>query len=314
MTDISLRDSAAPDLTQALPALMPALRGKTNTGWAINIAIAVIALAVLAALVGSFQDHWQIILFIVGAAVVGFTSTAIWVRREHEKIVMPLLAKTIGMQYRKGDKSFLDTIPPRLLPKTSRRKVDDALTGSIGGRNIRMAEVKVETGGKNSHTLFKGIVFNFPNLAPMPPFFLADQAKTRGWAIFGGNIRIDDLAQIDTRISNNRTYGVWASSASVVQDPALHGVLNVLTTLHADLGHDMQLFSASSDGQTMHIALSCKNDLFSIGGMFTPAGKLLPAIERAYRDLTIPLTLASRLLAAEAEAVKTTAGRNAESH
>lgn len=195
------------------------------------------------------------------------------------------------------------------MPRAGRKIAEDLISGRIGGRSIRFAEMKLETGGKNSSTLFQGIVAEFPNLAPMPPFFLAAEAETKGWLGFAGPIKVDDLMRVDTISgANGKVYGVWASTSEVRRHPAFAAVVKVLTNLEFVIGSESRLYTASSNGRVIHVALSHKRNLFKIGGLFTAGDALMDDIRLGYRDLTIPVTIAAKLLEAEQTAVVTPEG------
>ncbi|MBA3908589.1 MAG: hypothetical protein C0524_01630 [Rhodobacter sp.] len=67
---------------------------------------------------------------------------------------------------------------------------------------ICMAGTKVETGGRNSRMLFKGVVAQFPNRVAMPAFFIADEAQTRPGMFFGGRGATDVPHHLRNVISN----------------------------------------------------------------------------------------------------------------
>jgi hypothetical protein len=85
-----------------------------------------------------------------------------------------------------------------------------------------MAEVNVETGGKNSRTLFKGIVAQFPNRTAMPAFFVALEDKTRPGFFFGGDLSTEGLHHLRTVTGNGgRSYGIWTSWSKLEEPPPL---------------------------------------------------------------------------------------------
>ena len=100
-------------------------------------------------------------------------------------------------------------LPPRLLPTRGTRQGEDLVQGRLGAYAIQMAEVSVETGGKNSRTLVKGLVGRFPNRAPVPLFYLAQSSKTKPGMIFSGDLNTDGPhRQRDVQGNGGITYGV----------------------------------------------------------------------------------------------------------
>ena len=287
------------DITTALPGFLPEIRGKTRIGWLLIAMIVVAGLTTSVLVWGKGDKPWQV-QFIIAFAVVGLgIVTASWVQRQHAALIMPFLARSAGLTFTPTAKPFLAALPQRLLPKAAIRKGEDLLAGKIGDRHVEMAEVKYETGGKGSTVLFQGIVLAFPNVAPMLPFFVAPEAETRKRFLAGAHIRVDDLVQIGSRMNGGVSYGVWASSSAIGDHPALEAVLRILVDLQTAVGGDAKLFSATSNGEVMHVAISHKRDLFTMGGLFADQTMLMDDIKSAYADLTLPMAIAAKLLEAE---------------
>lgn len=76
-------------------------------------------------------------------------------------------------------------------------------------------------------------------------------------------------------------------------------MIGVLTGLEAHIGPDAQLYSATSNGAEMHVALTHKRNLFRVGGLIPSRDRILADAQRAMQDLTIPLKLARALIQAE---------------
>ena len=219
-------------------------------------------------------------------------------------MVMPHLAKAIDLQYEQNGRVFLDALPKRLLPKASVRQAEDCISGTIGDRPFTFAEAKLETGGENSRTLFCGVVVRFQNAAFVPAFFIAPERKTGGWF---SRMKVNDLVQVDSVTGGKgEVYGVWVSQKGAERsDPALRGVIDLLTDLGTQIGDYAQLFSATSTGEEMHIALSHHRDMFQVGGLLANREKIMDGIRAAFEDLNTPLRIVSALLEIEAEAEKT---------
>lgn len=305
MTPTQTTPDTIPDIMQALPKMLPELQRKILAGW---LQIGLICLLTIGIFIGfrasGVSDiRAYLIPAVVAALIIGFVVKT--VRRQHEAAIMPLLAQTAGLSYRQKAMDFANELPFRLLPKASRKSAEDLVSGTFGGRAIRFAEIKYETGGKNSTVLFAGVVAAFANASPMPPFFLASEQETKGWFIFKGNIKVDDLVHLQHLYGRGgRAYGVWGSGPDAVHHPGLKTMLSTLLDLGPALGPGAELYTASSNGQIMHVAIRHKRNLFQIGGLLATHTSLIAQIETAYRDLTMPLTIAAKLLAAEADAAK----------
>jgi predicted membrane channel-forming protein YqfA (hemolysin III family) len=297
---------ASDAVTEAVRALLPDLRRTAN------ITVGVIGLVALGALVGVFyalssgmdtEHRWKLAAFVVFAA--GFVMVLAYRHAisTRETLVIPVLARSIGMTYTKNAKNFVDSLPKRLMPARGIRNGEDHIQGTLGAHAIQMAEVKAETGGKNSRIMFQGIVAQFPNRTAMPAFFLALEDKTRPGMIFSSELSTDGLFHLRSVTgAGGRSYGIWTSSLQTDEPPALAAVVEILTRLENHVGPGAELYSATSNGIEMHVALSQKRNLFHIGGLFVTEADLFSKVRTALYDLTVPLTLAKALIEAEEKA------------
>ena len=291
-----------PELIEKLAGIYPVLRQKRRRGWiyAVALAICSVFLAVAAPTLFSSKDE-MVPLMWLGGGVIGVLLVNRWVRRSQQRLVMPLLAQTVDLEYQQKATEFLNNIPRRLLPRASVQMAEDHLSGKVGGRSFQMAEVKFKTGGKRSRTLFEGFVLRFENVAPVPAFFIAQAHKTDGWFS-----RMDTSGLVEShkiRGQNNIIYGVWLSEVGMAKkDPALNAVIDILTDLEAQIEGHVRLFSATSTGEEMHIALDHSSDLYRIGGLMANDEAIMDGIKKASEQLNIPLQIVSTLLEAERQA------------
>ncbi len=303
MTEPAPIPDATTEVALAVRALLPGLRRQAI------LATTIITLAITGAGVAAVlflnsgmdgDDRWKMAFFAGLAAflVVGWTyrSTV----RNQEAQVMPVLARSIGLGYSKDAGAFVKALPKRLLPNRGIRGGEDHVEGTLGAHAIQMAEVLVETGGKNSRTLFKGLVAQFPNRTEMPAFFIALEDKTRPGIFFGGELSTEGLHHLRTVTGNGgRSYGIWTSWSEMKEPPALSAVIDILTRIENHVGSGAELYAATSNGVEMHIALSHKRNLFHLGGLFPDENQLFRDVRAAMQDLTVPLTLAKALIEAE---------------
>lgn len=295
-----------PDVGAAVAALYPQLRRQSVLALAgIGLMGAVGFTAAMWAWTG-IEDGTEGFKIAALALVFGGLAIAFvyrWLRRSQEALVMPVVARAVGLTYSKDARAFLSALPPRLLPKSAVRTAEDFVHGTLGNHMIRMAEVKAETGGKNSRTLFRGLVAQFDNRIAMPAFFLAPEPQTRPGMIFGAWMPTDGLHHLRDIIGpSGVTYGLWTSWSDMEEPPALAAVVQVLTELETQVGGAAALFSATSNGVETHIALSHARNLYQIGGLFPDQGQIFSDVHAATRDLAVPLTIARQLIAAEAAA------------
>jgi hypothetical protein len=296
--------SDVPDVGAAVQALQPQLRRQSlvATAGVTALGIATFILAMLAwnAIRDDPGERFKIsgLAVLVGGLCISLVLG--WQRRAQESLVMPLVARAAGLAYQKNATDFRKSLPARLLPKNSVQKAEDQISGQLGNHTIHMAEIKVETGGKNSRTLFKGVVARLQNRVAMPAFFLAPHAQTTPGFFGGAWMPTDGLYHLrDVTSPTGAAYGLWTSWTDREEPPALAAVVRVLTELESTVGKTVTLFSATSNGETMHLALSHPRDLYRIGGLFPTSAGLFAAVHAATQDLSLVLDLARQLIAAE---------------
>jgi hypothetical protein len=303
MTDMPSLPDTTDEVAQAVRNLMPGLRRQAR------IALGLIALAIGAAVAVAAQflnsgmeseDRWKMAMLAVFVGGMLVVVAYKWTIRAQESLVMPVLARSIGLSYSKNAKQFIQTIPKRLLPARGIRGGEDFVQGTLGAHAIQMAEVYVETGGKRSRTLFKGIVAQFPNRVTMPAFFVASEDQTRPGVFFGGDLSTEGLHHLrNVSGGAGRTYGVWTSWTKQEEPKPLSAVVDILTRVENHIGQGAELYAATSNGVEMHIALTHRRDLFHVGGLFPNEANLFSDVRAAVQDLMVPLTLAKTLIEAE---------------
>jgi hypothetical protein len=300
MSETDFKHDPAADVTTAVQALLPEMRQKSRKGWLLIALTTVMTVGISYLVATTTESSGKGIVFFPAIGILLITAIVRRTCRAHESAVMPILARTVGLDFSKDAQAFDKSLPARLLPEGDLRMAEDLLSGTFGGRAIRLAEVKVETGGKNSRILFKGVVANFPNAVVMPPFFIAPEGQTGKSFWSRDRLDVDGLVRIRTVTGRSGLqYGVWASSLAVADNPALGAVLAILTDLEHRVGGDTKLFSATSNGEVTHVALSHERDLYKIGGLLMDQTKIFDDVQAAYRDLTVPLTIATQLMEAE---------------
>jgi hypothetical protein len=308
MTGSSATESSTPDVGAAVHALKPQLTRISVVALIFMIAFGIagttgMILSIAAADLDEDRFKFVAVAAILGVGGIVFTFNRM--RRAQEALVMPIVAAAVGLAYNKDAKQFLKGLPDRLLPGQSVKSAEDFVTGQLGNHTIQMAEVKVETGGKNSRTLFKGVVARFPNSIAMPAFFLAPKDQTKPGMIFKAWIPTDGLYHLrDITGPAGGVYGLWTPWNDRDEPPALSAVVDILTSLQTRLDVPMTLFTATSDGTEMHLALDHKRNLFSVGGLFQDDSQLFSDVFAATRDLSVPLNLVRELVAAEVAAAE----------
>ena len=138
----------------------------------------------------------------------------------------------------------------------------------------------------------------------MPAFFIAPKRQTEGWLC---QMSVKGLIEAQTMVGHDgEVFGVWLSEKGMAhQTPALTVALDLVNRLEAHMNANLRLFSATSNGEEIHIALSHKRDLFRVGGLLAGQDRTNESIKAALEELNIPLKIVSVLLEAEQSFRKT---------
>lgn len=293
-------------LDETIQGVTADMNAKRQRGWIFAVLVAVSTIAGTYASYSTFNDadgRSLVLPLLFGLAGLGGVNQ--WLIHAQQKLIIPYLASTMDLAYEQKPKRFLDELPPRLLPRSSIKSAEDGLTGTIDGHQIKFAEVLIQkTSGRSVRTLFRGIVVGFKNKTPMPAFFIAQKRRTETWF---SRMSVEGLVEARTMEGHDgEVFGVWLSEKGMAQqDSALSTALDLVNRLEVQMSEEVRLFSATSNGEEMHIALSCRRDLFRVGGLLVGQKKTIESIKTALKELDIPLQIISVLREAE-ENFKTT--------
>ena len=266
-----------------------------------TLAAGVIAIIGLPAIVGSLTDAdatWILFSALPGmfGIIVAFSRT----RGTHEKLMMPIIAEAFGLDYEKAPKTFYDGLPAVFIPRGGVRKVDDMMAGQIADRRFRFAECKTETGGKNSSTLFKGVVLEVQGKGGVPEFLIASEKETKGFLFFKGRVDVGGMEMAHQSVgSDGKTYGLWARSSETGKMAGLRAFMDQIIALGPKVLGNSPLYSLVSDGRTYFISISHKRDLFKIGGLMANEEAMMRDIRAASAEFALPIGLVTEVLRAE---------------
>lgn len=301
MTQARAPDSTAQDPTgAALAEALPELRRIQIQGWAGMAAAAVVTLLMGTAIwqLGSDAMGWAIMAYVFGAF--GVVGIGAWVKRSHEARVMPIIASTLGLSHQKQGKWFVDQIPTNFIPRGGKQQGDDLMSGKIADRPFRFAEVKTETGGKNSSTLFDGVVIELATREPLPEFLIAPSRQTRGFWFFKGNLDVANQTLWHSEYgTNGEEYGLWSPSDRPGEREVMQALMIRMIDLGGSLGSGSSLYSVACTGRDIYVALRHKHEMFRIGGAFATEADIMANIRTASDELAVPLRLAAEIVRAE---------------
>lgn len=291
----------APDpVAEALANSLPGLRRLQVQGWLGIAAILAATVFLVVVLWNSGEDgfSWALVMGILGLVLAG--TVAAWVKRSHEAAIMPILASTLNLTHEKTAKWFMQQIPQTFIPRGGKQHCDDLMSGKIAERSFRFAEVKTETGGKNSSVLFDGVVIEVTARSDLPEFLIAPVRQTRGFWIFKGNINVEDMGRWHTGYgTNDEEYGLWSPSNQPAERKVMEALMDKMIGLGSSLGAGSSLYSVACTGRDIYVALRHKHEMFRIGGAFATQDEMMADIRTATAELEVPLRLAAEVVRAE---------------
>jgi len=283
-----------------IEAALPEMRATRRKGLLV-VVISVIATAVLVYLTLGWTDGesaWIIMALMPG--LFGVLGAFGWVRGKHERLVMPVIAGVFGLTYQKSPPGFFVGLPKVFIPRGGRRSVDDMMTGHVADCQFRFAECKTETGGKNSSTLFKGVVLEVQSKGGVPAFLIASEKETKGFLFFKGRVDVDGMEMMhQTAGHDGKGYGLWARSSEAGRLVGLRAFMDQIVALGPRVLGDSALYSLVSDGRAYFISLSHRRDLFAIGGLLAGDDEVMRDIRKASDELAYPVRLATEVMRAE---------------
>jgi hypothetical protein len=287
--------------TLALAAALPEIRSVKTKGWLFCLMSVLVTIGILVLIANAAKgEKLEAVIYACIPALFGVIATVGWVRRRHERAVMPIIAQAFGLGYQKAPQDFYPTLPKNFIPQGGRRSVDDLMSGSIAGRSFRFAECKTETGGKNSSTLFKGIVLEVRSSGTMPEFLIASEKETKGFLFFKGKVQVEGMVMIHQSLGHdNQTYGLWARTESPRQMAGLRAFMDQIIALGPRVLGNSTLYSLVSTGSHYYVSLRHARDMYRIGGLFTNEAEVMQHIRAASSELSHPMDLVTEVLRAE---------------
>lgn len=301
MANFPAEDASVADVqTSALTDALNGLKHTKRTGWILFAVISAVTLTVVIGLANAGGEAISWIIAALFGGAFGLIGVAGWVKKSHERDVMPILASTLNLSHQKTGSQFFETIPKNFIPRGGRRNCDDLMSGRMADRGFRFAEVKTETGGKNSRVLFDGVVVEVSTRAPLPEFLIAQVSQTKGFWIFKGNVNVEEMARSHTAWGKDqKEYGLWSPYSKPGEVKEMQVLMDRLVAMGPQLSAGSALYSAACTGRNLYVALSHKHELFQIGGLFADDARIMSDIRSATADLQVPMSLAAEVIRAE---------------
>lgn len=284
-------DTTEDATARALDEALPLLRSTRRLGWGL------IGLAVAGPAIVTVAHGWFGWLIFGGLGVFGIAG---WVRSRHERMLLPIVAGVFGLTHAKGEADCFAALPEPFIPRGARRSADDTISGQIAGRTFRFAEVRTATGGKNSRTLFRGIVLQLACRPGLPPFLIADERQTKGFLFSRGNVPVEGMIPVmETRSREGETYGLWTRDPAARDLPGLGAFLDRMVAIGEEVLGTARLYALACTGTDHFVALSHDADLFAVGGLLADEASIMADIRRASEEVAHTVELVAEILRAE---------------
>jgi hypothetical protein len=172
---------------------------------------------------------------------------------------------------------------------------DDVLSGRIGNRWYQWAEVHSETGGKNSRTLFDGLLVSV-SVSDLPHLVAAPVDETRRGILMPAYLPVEGMRHLAETVDGaGEAIALWTNDTRwrPTGDVAAE-VLKRLLVIGGPVGG--RFFSATTTGHSLWVAVSTTRDFFQIGGVSADAESLMSDIRRAAGELRAPTDLAAQTM------------------
>lgn len=297
--------STAPDGREepsvaTMEALLAEMRLIKRNGRAMA-AFAMVLTGLLCVLAAGFaEDSAKWIFGALAFGIIVVMGIVGWVRGQHERKAMPTIAQLFGLAYQKSPKDFFQDIPNNFIPLGGRRSVDDLMSGKVADRSFHFAECKRETGGKNSRTLFKGVVLVVESKGGLPSFIVAAEKETKGFLFSKGRVQVDEIPLIyHSAAHDGQTYGLWSHSPEAKEMAGLRSFMERIIAVGPKILGQSTLYSVVSTGGHYYVSLRHSRDLFKIGGLLADDAQMRADMQTAAAEFSHPIDLIAEILRAE---------------
>lgn len=283
-----------------MEAVLAEMRTIRRNGWTMVIFAAVTTLVLCSLALGQNKDSakWAFAAFVLGGiTIIGIFG---WVRGQHERKAMPILARVFGLGYQKSPQNFYQNLPVNFIPMGGRRSVDDMMSGRVAERAFHFAESKTETGGKNSRTLFRGVILDLESKKGLPEFIIALEQETTGTFLSKVRVKVEDMALLHRATGHDgQAYGMWSRHPNTNEVDGLRSFMERVIALGPKVLGKSTLYSLVSSGTHFYISLRHDRDLFKIGGLLADDAQMRADMQTAAAEFSHPIDLIAEVLRAE---------------
>ncbi len=290
------------DLETALAEALPELRRLQFKTWYWLLGLALGGFTLIWLLTDEFTRVHPLIFLMVPVFILFAIGCAFWLKERKERLLLPAIASAFGFSHQKNDENFFTGLPSQMLPRRGLRyRTDDSFTGEIAGQKVRFAEVlraakkPGEDQPKGEVPDFKGLVFEIALRGEVKPLMLADKHQTAP-RITSEPVLDTGTAPLRDSFSYMRAeYGLWATSDE--RQSSRRDLLQGLVQLGPEVFENRAfLYSAAIRAGKLSVALSYRQDLFRLGGLFASKSSLMRDIRQSTAELTMVIRFATGAL------------------
>jgi hypothetical protein len=280
-----MSSDATETINQTIAALLPGFRSAKRRVLLTLLGVALIPV-VLFILFPPVKDQFLYPLAVLGITAIPLVLFPSQIRRAHERALMPVLARAVGLTHQKGE-AGLHTVF-KGLANAQQFSADDVLSGQIGTRTFHCAEVR---------SSFVGLFLAFPVTPDLPDFRLIVALHT--------HVPFQDPAFDSIRRYDGPFYVLSPAGVGHPDQEALGGYLQCLMALGDLIPPFGRLEEAVATGGVLKLALACPGDFFRLSGLFPGEDQLTLDLKAAMTELGLPFRLAEALIEAEARYMAT---------
>jgi hypothetical protein len=289
---------SADDPTEKGPiGALPAMRRTRQKGLYLVAAVCAATMTV-AAMVWKlgFSAKFSLAVILLGAFAVMIA--AAWVRAQHENTVMPILARAFGLRYDGSATHHFASLPQTFIPPGKLQGCDDLMSGLIVDRNYRFAEVKTATGGKNSQTLFDGVVIEVATRKSLPALRILPISETLGLLMWKSRLDVTGMTKVFSAPGPGQDFGLWVEQP---QDKDALGLRRLMEEMMcvAEVLPGGRLFAVACTCDALFIAISYQPEMFTIGGLFANDESVIDDVRRVSAEFAVPAHIAAQVMRAE---------------
>lgn len=299
-----------PEHKARLAASIRVVNRKRYVVLAVLGASAVVAVT-LAHLLTKSQDSDLRAIFIPAMLVAGAVAFCLrWFQRQASAELIPHLARAAGLGYTVDFPHHIvrDMIEAGLIPRAgdlSRR--EDRFDGTLAGRHFMAGDVHLKTGGKNSSTLFEGLVVSLSLPERHKGFALTTLERAASGFLRRAQVDTKTLLPRGTFNSKHGTgFTAYVPDNALADSPGFRAQVKQLVRLDSEIP-GCRLFSVYCTGDRILVALSSGRNLFRIGRVFS-AELMTQDLQRVLSEMQFPLRVVQILLDAEQAALTASAG------